>query len=126
MAAAEEAKRAQNIAPGMRRVGSKTWLPVDGVADSLSNSPRSVSVREKMKEKLWMSEAVDAYFLRQNDLMLEKTLPKIRADIATDSRRAVVRCVCARVCVRARARARDCVCLTLSLSVQLLSLLAEA
>ena len=90
MAAAEEAKR-QTAAPGMRRVGSKTWLPVDGVGASLSNSPRSVSVREKMIEKLWMSEAVDAYFLRQNDEMLEKTLPKIRADIATDSRRAVVR-----------------------------------
>lgn len=63
--------------PGMRRVGSKTWLPLDELEGDLSNSPRSVRVRDKMKEKLWMSEAVDAYFLRQNDEMLEKMLPKV-------------------------------------------------
>ena len=65
---------------GMWRIGSKTWLPVDDVEARISSSPQSVSVREKMKDKLWMSEA-DAYFLRQNDEMLEKTLPKVRAKI---------------------------------------------
>eukprot|EP01043_Picozoa_sp_COSAG02_P053636 COSAG02_NODE_5953_length_3916_cov_1.450616_3_plen_304_part_00 len=85
-AAAEEAKRKQAAqesgggpGAGMRRIGSKTWLPVDEVEAGISSSPRSVGVREKMKAKLWMSEAVDAYFLRQNDEMLEKTLPKVRS-----------------------------------------------
>jgi hypothetical protein len=32
-----------------------------------------------MKAKLWMSAAVDDYFIRQNDEMLEKMLPKVRA-----------------------------------------------
>ena len=58
----------------MRRVGSKTWLPIDASEES---SPRSTSIRDKMKEKLWMSEAVDEYFLRRNDEMLEKMLPKV-------------------------------------------------
>lgn len=74
-------KAAQNGGgPGMRRVGSKTWLPIDGTEVP---SPRSTSIRDKMKEKLWMSEAVDEYFLRRNDEMLEKMLPKVSKRLDT-------------------------------------------
>lgn len=90
-AAAEEANRKKaaqvsggGAGAGMRRIGSKTWLPVEEPETEMSSSPRSVSVRAKMKDKLWMSEAVDAYFLRQNDEMLEKMLPKVSSRSRAD------------------------------------------
>lgn len=85
-AAAEDRLEAEMEGQGMRRVGSKTWLPTmadDGAASLASGSPRqSAAGREKIKSNLWMSAAVDDYFIRKNDDMLERLLPKIRADIA--------------------------------------------
>ncbi len=71
-----KSEQASGSNPGMRRVGSKTWLPLDEVGTG-SCSPGDESVRVKIKEKLWISEAVDAYFLRKNEEMLEKMLPKV-------------------------------------------------
>ena len=53
-------------AGGMRRVGSRNWLPtLDESGAEVKGSPRAMAGREKMLQKLWMSEAVDSYFLRQ-------------------------------------------------------------
>ena len=49
------------------------------VFDSSGSPRQSAAGREKIKAKLWMSAAVDDYFLRKNDDMMEKLLPKIRA-----------------------------------------------
>ena len=114
-------------AGGMRRVGSRNWLPtLDESGAVVKGSPRAMAGREKMLQKLWMSEAVDATgqvttwsfpsllptlarsaavvccfclvvllgrrgaCARQNDEMLERLLPRIRADVKADSSRSVV------------------------------------
>jgi len=75
-------------AVAMKRSGSRNLL--DEAASKFFSGKTAEETNAEVAEKLWLSSQVDNYFLRQNDELLERLLPRIRADIAADSGRAVI------------------------------------